>query len=128
MPDIYPYNYWILYAAIAALILTIIISLVQIARMAKEMMNFLQPRTAKLERDMKLMQIKMEVMNEKKAENAKKNKYIALALPILLAVYQQYSKDDEAKGIDGVIKSARTVMNNRNAESKLIKKVAAAIR
>ena len=128
MPNIYPYNYWILYAAIAALILTIIISLVQIARMAKEMMNFLQPRTAKLERDMKLMQIKMEVMNEKKAENAKKNKYIALALPILLAVYQQYSKDDEAKGIDGVIKSARTVMNNRNAESKLIKKVAAAIR
>ena len=128
MPDIYPYNYWILYAAIAALILTIIISLVQIARMAKEMMNFLQPKTAKLERDMKLMQIKMEVMNEKKAENAKKNKYIALALPILLAVYQQYSKDDEAKGIDGVIKSARTVMNNRNAESKLIKKVAAAIR
>ncbi len=128
MPDIYPYNYWILYAAIAALILTIIISLVQIARMAKEMMNFLQPRTAKLERNMKLMQIKMEVMNEKKAENAKKNKYIALALPILLAVYQQYSKDDEAKGIDGVIKSARTVMNNRNAESKLIKKVAAAIR
>ena len=128
MPDIYPYNYWILYAAIAALILTIIISLVQIARMAKEMMNFLQPKTAKLERNMKLMQIKMEVMNEKKAENAKKNKYIALALPILLAVYQQYSKDDEAKGIDGVIKSARTVMNNRNAESKLIKKVAAAIR
>ena len=128
MPDIYPYNYWILYAAIAALILTIIISLVQIARMAKEMMNFLQPKTAKLERDMKLMQIKMEAMNEKKAENAKKNKYIALALPVLLAVYQQYSKDDEAKGIDGVIKSARTVMNNRNAESKLIKKVAAAIR
>lgn len=128
MPDIYPYNYWILYAAIAALILTIIISLVQIARKAKEMMNFLQPRTAKLERNMKLMQIKMEAMNEKKAENAKKNKYIALALPVLLAVYQQYSKDDEAKGIDGVIKSARTVMNNRNAESKLIKKVAAAIR
>ena len=88
MPDIYPYNYWILYAAIAALILTIIISLVQIARMAKEMMNFLQPRTAKLERNMKLMQIKMEAMNEKKAENAKKNKYIALALPVLLAVYQ----------------------------------------
>lgn len=128
MPDIYPYNYWILYAAIAALILTIIISLVQISKMAKEMMNFLQPKTAKLERNMKLMQIKMEALNEKKAENAKKNKYITLALPILLAVYQQYSKDDEANGIDGVIKSARTVMNNRNAESKLIKKVAAAIR
>lgn len=128
MPNIYPYNYYILYAAIAALILTIIISLVQIAKMAKTMMNELQPKTEKLQRNLTLMQIKMDVMNEKKAENAKKNKYIMLALPILLAVYQQYKKDDEASGAQGVIKAARTVMTNRSEESKLIKKVAAAIK
>lgn len=128
MPNIYPYNYWILYAAIAVLIITLIVSLVQMAKMAKEMNSFLQPRTDKLQRDMKLMQIKIDVMNEKKAADAKKNKYIALALPILLAVYQTYKNDDEANGPQGVIKAARTVMNNRNEEAKLIKKISAAIR
>lgn len=128
MPNIYPYNYWILYAAIAVLIITIILSLLQIAKMAKDMMGFLQPKTEKLQRNLTLAKIKMDVMSEKKAADAKKNKYIMLAMPILLAVYQQYQKDDEATGVQGVVKSARSIYETRTAEAKLIKKVASSIR
>ena len=128
MPDITPYNYYILYAAIAMLVVTLILSLLQMARCAKDMLAFLQPKTDKLQRDLKIMQIKMDVMNEKKAADAKKNKYILLALPILLAVYQAYQKDDEAVGAKGVVKAAKAVYENRASEAKLIKKVAAAIR
>ena len=128
MPNIYPYNYWILYAAIAALIITLIVSLVQIAKMAKNMIAFIQPKAEVLKKKAKLMQIKTEVINEKRAADAKKNKYIMLALPVLLAVYQAYRDDDEAVGAKGVVKAARTVMNNRSEEAKLVKKISAAIR
>lgn len=128
MPDITPYNYWILYAAIAVLVLTLIVSLLQMARYAKDMLAFLQPKTDKLQRDLKIMQIKMDVMNEKKAADAKKNKYIMIALPILLAVYQAYQKDDEAVGPKGVVKAAKSVYESRSSEAKLVKKIASAIR
>lgn len=128
MPDIYPYNFYILYGAIAALVVVIIISALQMAKMAKSAMNELKPKTDHLQKNLTLMQIKMDVMNEKKAADAKKNKYIMLALPILLAVYQAYQKDDEAVGAKGVVKAARTVMNNRSEEAKLVKKIAAALK
>ena len=128
MPDITPYNYWILYAAIALLVVTIILSLLQIARYAKEMLAFLQPKTEKLQRDLKIMQIKMDVMNEKKAADAKKNKYLMIALPLVLAVYQAYQKDDEATGPKGVVKAAKSVYESRTSEAKLVRKIAAAIR
>lgn len=128
MPDIYPYNFYILYAAIAALVVVIIVSALQMAKMAKSAVNELKPKTDHLQKNLTLMQIKMDVMNEKKAADAAKNKYIMLALPILLAVYQAYQKDDEAVGAKGVVKAARTVMNSRSEEAKLIKKIAAAIR
>jgi hypothetical protein len=128
MPNIYPYNYWILYAAIAALIITLIVSLVQIAKMAKSMIAFIQPKADVLQKKAKLMQIKTEAMAEKKAEDAKKNKWIKLAMPILLAIYSTYRKDEEAHGPSGYVKAARTYFNNRNEEQKFIKKIRAAIK
>jgi hypothetical protein len=128
MFNIYPYNYWILYAAIAALIITIIVSAVQILKLLKSMADFLKPRMDHLQTNVKLATIKMEAMDEKKKEDAKKNKLILAALPILLAVYQAYKKDDEAVGAKGVVKAAKTVITNRQEEQKFIKKVASAIR
>jgi hypothetical protein len=128
MPNLYPYNYWILYAAIAVLVIYTILSLVKIAGMAKEMLAFLKPRTDKLQRELTLMQIKTEAMAEKKAEDAKKNKWIKLAMPILLAIYSTYRKDEEAHGPSGYVKAARTYFNNRNEEQKFIKKIRAAIK
>jgi hypothetical protein len=101
---------------------------VQIAKMVKSMIAFIQPKADVLQKKAKLMQIKTEVINEKRAADVKKNKYIMLALPVLLAVYQAYRDDDEAVGAKGVVKAARTVMNNRSEEAKLIKKISAAIR
>ena len=127
MPNIYPYNYWILYAAITALVITIIVSLVKIAGMAKEMMAFLKPKVDKLQREATLAQIKMNAMAEKKAEDEKKNKYLKLALPILLAIYSIYRKDETASGPQGYIKAAKTYFNTRSEEQKFIKKVRSAL-
>lgn len=128
MPNIYPYNYWILYAAIAVLVITLIVSLVKIAGMAKEMIAFITPRTEMLQRKAALTQIKLDAMAEKKAEDAKKNKVLKMVLPILLAIYSIYRKDDEANGPSGYIKAAKTYFNDRSEEQKFIKKIRAAIR
>ncbi|MDO4520553.1 MAG: hypothetical protein Q4D59_08715 [Erysipelotrichaceae bacterium] len=128
MPNIYPYNYWILYAAIAVLVITLIVSLVKIAGMAKEMIAFITPRTEMLQRKATLTQIKLDAMAEKKAEDAKKNKVLKMVMPILLAIYSIYRKDDEASGPSGYVKAAKTYFNDRSEEQKFIKKIRAAIR
>ena len=128
MPNIYPYNYWILYAAIAVLVITLIVSLVKIAGMAKEMIAFITPRTEMLQRKAQITQIKLDAMAEKKAEDAKKNKVLKMVMPILLAIYSIYRKDDEASGPSGYVKAAKTYFNDRSEEQKFIKKIRAAIR
>ncbi len=128
MPNLYPYNYWILYAAIAVLVIYTIVCLLKIAGMAKDMLAFLKPRTDKLQRELTLMQIKTEAMAEKKAEDAKKNKWLKLAMPILLAIYSTYRKDEEAHGPKGYVKAAKKYFNDRNEEQKFIKKVRAALK
>lgn len=128
MPNLYPYNYWILYAAIAVLVIYTIVCLLKIAGMAKDMLAFLKPRTDKLQRELTLMKIKTEAMAEKKAEDAKKNKWLKLAMPILLAIYSTYRKDEEAHGPSGYVKAAKTYFTRQSEEKKFIKKVRAALK
>ena len=128
MPNIYPYNYWILYAAIAVLVITLIVSLVKIAGMAKEMTAFITPRAEMLQRKAQITQIKLDAMAEKKAEDAKKNKVLKMVMPVLLAIYSIYRRDDEASGPAGYVKAAKTYFNDRSQEQKFIKKIRSAIR
>ena len=125
--NLYPYNYWILYASIALLVIVLIKSLLDIAKAAKEAAAAVKPLTDDLNRNAALMKIKTDAINEKKQENAKKNKYLKLALPIVLGVYRQYRKDETATGPKGVVKSAQIYYANDKAQKELIKKVKEAL-
>ena len=83
--SLYPYNYWILYAAIVLLILTVISSAVKAMKQLKSAME-IKSTLDKIEISSKKMSIKQEVIAEKAYENATRNKLMLAAIPVFLTL------------------------------------------
>jgi len=120
--NIAPYNYWVLYAAIAAVVVSLLILVKKALEIPKAIKAF-DPYTTRMQRNLQLMQIKTDAMNEKKQEDAKKNKLLKLALPILLAIYEIYKKDDSMKGVKGFKDAALVYLNQGKADKALAKRL-----
>jgi len=120
--NLYPYNYYIFYASIVLVIIFIILFLVSLVKMAKSLQPY-EPTLNNIEHNTKLMEIKMEAINEKKAEDAKKNKYLKIALPIVLAIKQIYDHNDEYHGLNGYKQAANDYVTNKRNEKDLLKKL-----
>ena len=115
-----PYNYWVLYAAIAAVVVSLIILAKKAMEIPKAVKEF-DPYTTKMKRNIQLLQIKTGAMQEKKQEDEKKNKALKIALPILLSIYEIYKKDDSMKGISG-FKDAALAYVQRGKDDKALAK------
>lgn len=61
--NLYPYNYYVLYASIALVVIMLIVLLVKLLKSAKTLQT-MQPALDSMARNMKLLEIKSEVINE----------------------------------------------------------------
>lgn len=121
--NLYPYNFYILYASIALVVIMLIVLLVKLIKSAKTL-QAMQPALDSMSRNMKLLEIKSEVINES-SEASKKamQPYLTLA-PILFAIYMIYKNDEDLKGIKGYEKAARRYMDRQRDEKRIAKAVA----
>ncbi len=113
-----PYNYWILYGALVLLLICLIIAGVKAVKLLKAVKTY-QPVIDHMQTNTKLAQIKVEAMQEKKKEDAAKNKTLKLLLPILLAIKHTYDNDASLNGAKGYAKAASQVVKKRTDERKL---------
>ena len=120
--NLYPYNYWILWASCLVLALCLVILVSKALNLVKQL-KVMQAATEPMQKNLKLMQIKTEAVNEKKAEQQKKNKLLMAAIPILLAVQKAYSADDELHGVKGYTAAAKKVYKTSQDEKTLIAKI-----
>lgn len=124
--NLYPYNYYVLYAALVLLLLFLILTAVKLLSTVKSL-NEMKPGIEHLQKNLQMMQIKTDVIKEKQAADAKRNALILKALPILLAVQAVYKSSDSYSGLKGYVNAAQKVFNDRNAEQKLITKIKKAL-
>ena len=115
--NLYPWNYYILYASILLLVIFIVLTAMKALGLLKEVQN-LQKGTEPMQRSLTLMQIKMEAMNEKKAEQKQKNKILMAAIPVLLAVQKAYSSDDSLEGVKGYAGALKKVAGDKTVLKK----------
>ena len=115
-----PYNYWILYASLVLLLLFLIITAFKVLKFTKELKT-IKPTADHINLNSKLSKIKVDALQEKKKEDAKKNKVYQILLPILLAIKHTYDTDNNLNGTSGMIKAAQRVIKNRNDQKKLFK-------
>ena len=113
-----PYNYWILYGALVLLLICLIIAGVKALKLLKAVKTY-QPVIDHMQTNTKLAQIKVEAMQEKKKEDAAKNKTLKLLIPILLAIKHTYDNDADLNGARGYAKAASQVVKKRTDERKL---------
>lgn len=107
-----PYNYYILYLAILLLVICICITCMKAFSLLKEVKKK-KTDFDTIQNHVQLAKIKVEAMQEKKAETHKNDKYLKVLLPILLAVYTTYKNDEELEGMKGYRKAAGRVMDKK---------------
>lgn len=114
--NLQPYNYWILYAACIALLVCFIILGMKAVHLLKTV-NTLKPTMDNMQKNATLAQIKAEAMQEKKAEEAEKNKKLKFLIPFLLAIKHSYDTSDKSlshtKRIGNAAKAASTQMQQK---------------
>lgn len=83
----------------------------------------MQPALENIQKQSTLLQIKQEVLQEKKQESHKNDKYFKVLLPLLAAIYTTY-RDDECHGIKGYKKACKTVFQKKNTSlSKIFSQI-----
>ena len=117
-----PYNHYIFIASIALVIVFLVLLALKAVDLLKAVKEK-QPVLDNIQRNVTLMQIKTEAMNEKKAEDAAKNKYFKIALPILLAIYQTYRKNPQMQGPKGFVEASKEYFNKQKSEKDLAKRI-----
>ncbi|MCR4951233.1 MAG: hypothetical protein K6A40_07915 [Solobacterium sp.] len=118
--NLYPWNYYILYASILLLVIFIVLTGLKALALLKEVQN-VQNATEPMQRSLALMQIKMDAMNEKKAEQRQKNKILMAAIPVLLAMQKVYSSDDTLEGVKGYAGALKRVAGDKAVIDKVKK-------
>lgn len=117
--NLYPYNYYILYAAIALLVVFLILLVVKAMPLLKSLQN-LQGSLDTLNNSTAAMQAKLELLQPK--DEKKKVKLSPAQLFNLLLLYNAVRKDykkAEGSGIKQVGSSASNVLYSRGKQSMI---------
>lgn len=117
--NLYPYNFYILYGALVLLLVFLIILAVKGVHLLKAISKE-TPTLQNMQKNVQLTQIKIEAMQEKKAEDDKKNRWLKPLIPFLLAAYHIYRQDNELHGLKGMGGAARQVLLERAQKNGLI--------
>ena len=71
-----------------------------------------------------MLKILSLLLQEKKQESHKNDKYFKVLLPLLAAIYTTYRDDDECHGIKGYKKACKTVFQKKNTSlSKIFSQI-----
>ena len=124
--NLHPYDFYILYASIALVFIMLIVLLGKLLKAAKTAQE-MQPVLEDLDLQLKLMDIKSEVINETSEVTKKNMQPLLTILPILLAIHLIYKNDDELKGIKGYEKATRRYLDRKRDEKRIAKAVAKVI-
>lgn len=117
-----PYNYWILYAALALFLICVIIAGIKAGGLLKAIRSQ-KPAADSIQKNVELAKIKVEAMKEKKSEDAEKNKKYRLLIPILLAIKHTYDNDENLNGVKGMAKATNQVLQKRTEQKKLFESI-----
>ena len=123
-PFLEPYNFYVLYAALILLVIFLIYTALRAGKLLKTV-NHMKESVKPVSDQVTLAKIKVEAMQETKAENRKKDKIASVVIPFLLYAYQVYKKDDSLHGIRGYNKAMAKAASDRREEKKLIRKIKA---
>lgn len=85
-------------------------------------MKQLEPQLQSIQKQSQWIEIKTSAISEKKEEDRKKNKYLKLLLPIVLAIHSIYKKDEDLHGVGGYAKATKRYVHQQNEEKKLFKR------
>lgn len=116
--NLYPYNYYILWAAVIALVIMLVLTMVHAVHLLKAVQEK-KPVLDNIQKNVQLAKIKTEAMKEKKEEDKKKDRWLKVALPFVLAIYEAYKQDDESHGIKGYKKAAKKVFADRKYQKRM---------
>lgn len=119
-----PYNYYVLYAALILLIIFLIYTAIKASHLLKTV-NGMKESLKPVNNQVTMAKIKVDAMQEKKAEDKKKDKIAAVVIPFLLYAYQLYKKDDDLHGLKGYGKAMTKAAANRKEEQRIIQKIKA---
>lgn len=119
---LYPYNLYILYAAIVLLLLFLCFTIIKALSSLKEIKT-LTNNTASMQVKLNQTKEKTETIQRRANELLKKTKWIFTALPILLAMQAIYKNNDDLEGIKGYSSAAKIYFKNTNEEKKLVKRL-----
>ena len=122
MINLYPYNYYFLYFSIGILAIFIIVTLSKLMAIPKTL-EAKKPAIENLERQVKLLSIKSEAINEKQKEDSKMTSFVLKLIPVLLAIEGIYRKDDSLEGVSGVVTAAQKYINQDVEDQKLISRL-----
>ena len=117
-----PYNHYIFIVAIfvvVAFLVRLVMSLMGMVRAIAEK----KPVLDDIQRYATLAQVKTQAYAEKKAEDDAKNKYVKLALPIVIAIYEIYKKNPEMVGPKGFIDASKQYVTNIQNDKKLAQRI-----
>lgn len=122
MINIYPINFYILYAAIAILVIALLITLIKVMKMGKSL-KAMNLETTAIKDNLANMQFKTKIINETREEKKKKTAWLKTALPIALAIQAIYRNNDDMVGVKGYTSAAKVYFKNTQAEQKIIRRV-----
>lgn len=113
-----PYNYDILYGALVLLLLFLIVLACKAMKLLKTVKT-VKPTADSIQKNVTLAKIKVEAMQEKKKENAEKDKKYRILIPILLAIKHTYDNDENLNGVKGMAKATNQVLQKRTEQKKI---------
>lgn len=117
-----PYNYYVLYASLILLIIFLVYTIVKAGHLLKTV-SAMKASVKPVNDNITLAKIKLEAMQEKKAEDRKKNKAASVVIPFLLLAYRLYKDDDELHGWKGYKKAAGRAMRLEKEEKRILSKL-----
>ena len=120
--SLYPFNYYVLYFSIGLLLVFMVLTVKKLLTIPKTLAES-KPLLDVISNQAKLASLKTEAMNEKKKETEKYTKILAAAAPVLLAVVSIYKKNDDYKGVNGMVQAVKAYIRNDSAEKKLIRRI-----
>ncbi len=122
--NLYPYNLWILYAAIIALIVYLIL-LIKHALPLLHALSGMKPNIDNIQNNVGSAAQKADAVGKKASKDFKRISDLLPVILLALAVKKDYD-EAEGSGLKQIEQSAVNVYRKRSDEQKMIKKIARA--
>ncbi len=113
-----PYNFYVLYLSIAAVVVCLILLLIKVLALFKALKPLSETANSISEKAVKV-QIRTSVIQETMNSVQKTLKPLTILLPLMLAIQKEYRNDDALQGIKGYQDAADHVFTKKAKKGQL---------